>query len=355
MKNFNAVFRIISEKNCPLYQAGEHLQLSEKTIGCPEGKEVCLILVRDMTQLLFTFLKQQPFDSNNHLESQFNCSGCSGLIKFALTGPQKTPAAEISDNPVVPIEAEIGKSFGRIVQDSFLQLLPRQKRTLVLEQFQKIQVDQDTYLIHQGKPNLNLYLVLSGEFAVEDNGIPLATLNKGEICGEMSYLGADLALASVKALMVSEVMAIQGDIFGKIAGDEPQLQTYMANLFAKRLLRNNEARSKDIEASMRGRIDEIVPAELFQIFNMHQKTGVLKLDLPNGEAEVAFREGAVVRAEYGGLTNTEAVYQVISEKSGWYRFTVGLPAADGQAAEVGDFMMLLMEGVKRADEEGEGK
>ena len=89
MNNFNAVFKIVSGKSCPLYKEGEHLSLSQKTISCPADKEVCLILVRDMTQLLLTFLSSLPFDPKEHLSETFHCSGCSGLIKFALTTPEK--------------------------------------------------------------------------------------------------------------------------------------------------------------------------------------------------------------------------------------------------------------------------
>lgn len=53
MKPFLGVFHIIEARNCPLYEAGEQLVLSEKTMLCPEGKEVCLILMRNMTQLFF--------------------------------------------------------------------------------------------------------------------------------------------------------------------------------------------------------------------------------------------------------------------------------------------------------------
>ena len=80
MRNFSAVFTIVSEKNCPLYTKGEKLQLSEKTMACPKGKEMCLILVRDLTELLFKFLQKQPIDLGQHADTVFNCSGCTGSI-----------------------------------------------------------------------------------------------------------------------------------------------------------------------------------------------------------------------------------------------------------------------------------
>jgi hypothetical protein len=102
---------------------------------------------------------------------------------------------------------------------------------------------------------------------------------------------------------------------------------------------------------MSGRVEEIVPAELFQIFHMHQKTGVLTLDFPGKTGKVSFRQGCIINAELGALKNEEAIFKILAEKKGRYRFTTGLSPHEMRAAEIGDFMMLLMEGVKRVDEE----
>ncbi len=136
-------------------------------------------------------------------------------------------------------------------------------------------------------------------------------------------------------------------------GDNREIQSYMAQLLAGRLRKTNAARARDFESCMSGRIDEIVPAELFQIFHMHQKTGVLSLELPGGQAKVSFREGCIINAGYSELNNEEAIFKILAEKKGFYRFTSGLSPSEMRAAEIGDFMMLLMEGVKRVDEEQE--
>jgi len=95
MTSLRAVFSIIAEMGCPLYTKGERLLLSDKTLGCPEGKEVCLILVRDMTEILFSVLKKQPIDLSLYHETVFNCSGCRGLIKFALVAPEEQRLPEL--------------------------------------------------------------------------------------------------------------------------------------------------------------------------------------------------------------------------------------------------------------------
>lgn len=353
MKQFSVIFSIVEEKNCPLYEVGEKLHLSDKTLSCPQGKEVCLILVRDMTELLFKMLAANDPDLSQFQEEIFNCSGCTGLIKFSLN--QKQP--EIDESEVkgasAIIDSAVKVRYGKAINSPFLQTLPAEEIDYILKQFKEVSLEKGSVLIQKGETNLNLYIILEGELGVEDGGMNLAILNEGELCGEMSYLGADVAVSTVRAKSKARVLAMEGNIFGKLLGKNQEVQSYMAQLLAKRLRRTNAARARDFESCMSGRIDEIVPAELFQIFHMHQKTGVLAMDLPGGEGKISFREGCIINARYGELTNEEAIFGMLTEKSGLYRFTTGLSPQEMRAAEIGDFMMLLMEGVKRVDEDRE--
>jgi CRP/FNR family cyclic AMP-dependent transcriptional regulator len=355
MRNFSAVFTIVKENNCPLYKVDERLQLSEKTLSCPKGKEMCLILVRDLTELLFKFLQEQQLDLNDYVSKVFNCSGCTGLIKFSLVQSDESGKDVSGGNgdggAAAQVDSTVLKTYGEIVECSLLKILPPNQLEIILGHFREIMLAEGAVLIPQGEKNLNLYIVFDGELVVESGGVFFATLGKGEICGEMSYLGADVAVSTVKATKKTKVLAIAGDVFGRLLGDNREVQTYLAQLLAGRLRKTNAARARDFESCMSGRIDEIVPAELFQIFHMHQKTGVLSLELPNGLAKVSFREGCIINASHGEQINEEAIFEILSEKKGFYRFTSGLSPNEMRAAEIGDFMMLLMEGVKRVDEE----
>lgn len=353
MKLFNAVFKIVAEKNCPLYKAGEQLLLSEKTLSCPEGKEVCLILVRDMTELLFRLLQKQPVNLEEYSGTVFNCRGCKGLIKFSLVPPEALEGVEAGEGTVARIESPARRG-GWMVDSPLLKTLEPGQLDTVFDHFREITVEEGVVLINKGEKNLNLYIILEGELVVEDlSAAHQTTLTAGELCGEMSYLGADVALSTIRATKKTRVLAMAGDVFGRLLGKNPAVQSFMAQLLATRLRKTNAARERDFQSCMSGRIDEIVPAELFQIFHMHQKTGMLSLDLPGGRGKVAFREGCIINADYGELKNEEAIFKILAEKKGLYRFTSGLSPKDMRAAEIGDFMMLLMEGVKRVDEEQE--
>jgi CRP/FNR family transcriptional regulator, cyclic AMP receptor protein len=342
MNQFDAHFTIVAGRNCPLYQQGERLHLTDRTISCPQGKEVCLILVRDMTALLFQLLPRQGRDEENG--EIYSCSGCSGLIKFR----RLVPSAAAAEREAVAVPILPGREWNRLRTALSACALFRGVSDLepILGHFREVVVTPGGILFRRGEQNLNLYLVAAGELCLDGGGV----LGPGEVCGEMSYLGPDLAVATVWAREETRLFAIAGDLFGRLLGNHPGVQAEMARLLASRLRRSNAARADDLEACMSGRIAEIVPAELLQIFHMHQKTGVLSLELPGGVGRVAFREGCIINASYGQLHSQKAIFAILAEKEGLYRFTVGLAPQDMKAAEIGDFMMLLMEGIRRVDE-----
>ncbi|WP_028583539.1 DUF4388 domain-containing protein [Desulfogranum mediterraneum] len=111
------------------------------------------------------------------------------------------------------------------------------------------------------------------------------------------------------------------------------------------------AGAEEPEAVMSGDIAAISPAELLQVFHMHQKTGRLILESGKGPARVTFREGGLLAARFAELDNQEAIYAILSLDRGRFRFVPGLPEPLMRAREIGDFMMILMEGLKRQDEE----
>jgi CRP/FNR family transcriptional regulator, cyclic AMP receptor protein len=65
-------------------------------------------------------------------------------------------------------------------------------------------------LIHQDSPGGTLFLLRSGMARIEANGIMLAKIGAGQICGEIAFLENCLSSASVIAESELEVDAIDG-------------------------------------------------------------------------------------------------------------------------------------------------
>lgn len=208
MDAFKASFAIVEARNCPLYSQGDCFQLTDKALELPAGRLSCLILVRELTGLLFALMPHMAAGFAGQRETVFTCGGCTGLIKFQLT-----------DRPFTSGNKRILTQIG-----------------------------------------------------------------------------------------------------------------------------------ENRESVISGKIEAIVPAELLQVFHMHQKTGRLIMEFDNGAARVTFREGGLLAARFEDLDNQEAVYAMLAEKKGTFHFIPGLPEALMTTREIGDFMMILMEGLRRLDE-----
>jgi CRP/FNR family transcriptional regulator, cyclic AMP receptor protein len=351
MGSFKAVFKIIEDNNCPLYRLEERLVLSDKALTFPKDKESCLILVREMTQLLFELLDETEKEVTPGNKSRvFTCSGCTGLIKFVRVDPDEGDQV-VPEGSLLNSEEEL--LLSKISGYPLLKAFPQDQLKKFIGCFQEQTVRDGSYLINKGEVNQHLYILLSGEVSVEDDLVKITTLREGDVCGEMSYFGNKIARSSIRAIEDTKVIAISGDDFGRLMGEAASVQIFMARLLAERLAKANTARTREFDACMQGRIKDMAPAELFQIFHMHQKTGSLALELFRGKAKVSFREGCIINAGYADLRNQDAIFAILAEKEGVYRFTVGLSPQEMKAAEIGDFMMLLMEGVKRVDEVNE--
>ncbi|KQM32206.1 cyclic nucleotide-binding domain-containing protein [Chryseobacterium sp. Leaf201] len=108
----------------------------------------------------------------------------------------------------------------------------------------KIEVEPQTKLIKKGEPVENLYIVLSGQMSVcaDDSAIEnIATLNAGEIVGEMSFVESRSPSVSVVAAKHSSVFVIPKDLITRRMNENPSFRAnfyYAIALFLSNRLRN---------------------------------------------------------------------------------------------------------------------
>ncbi len=343
---FKAFFEICEDNNCPLYDLSERFELSDKVLTVPENKQVCLILVREMTQLLFTLLGSAD---NQEDAKTYSCSGCTGLIKFK----QIISEEEIEDSKQrkkEQIDAFMIKQFGMTTETELFQVIPAAQLKKLFEKCTRHKFRRGHVIIEKGQINKNVFFILSGSVVIEDGPVQISHLADGELVGEMSYLGSSVATTTAKCSRDTVVLSISGDEFSKLLKRSSGLQLFMAQLLAKRLSSANRARAEAFDSCMTGNLNEMAPAELLQVFNMHSKTGVLTLEMSRGHGSVSFREGAIISAYYNDFDGSDAVYAILGEREGAYKFSAGLTPQELKYEELGDFMAMLMEGVKRLDE-----
>jgi CRP-like cAMP-binding protein len=167
----------------------------------------------------------------------------------------------------------------------------------------------------------------------------------------MSLICHDSVNATIQVKEPSTILYIDQPNFQKILDVYPAIQLYFTRLLATRLNRSNKVRAEDLSSGMIGNLSEIPAEALFQTLNMNSKTGILTItDLGRGTARFSFRQGSLIKAKYDEFTGDLAFYQILKEKSGRFRFTPGIPPEDYSVPEIGFFMKLLMEGMRRLDE-----
>ncbi len=332
-----ASFKITEDNNCPLYALEDEFKLSGDLLLLPHDRVACLILAQDIKNAV----KDENFEKSYNA---FYCSGCTGFIKL-------TYGEEPNNNESAINEDDIDTIASLLSDFSFFQTLNENDIKKLVSYLKLKKFEKNDTIIKKGEPGTNLYITIFGKVeVVGDDNISIAFLGKGEVFGEMSLLSGDPVGATIKVVEPTTILYIKGKDFRNVLKQFPSLQMYFARLLARRLANTNTVRSEDLSSGMAGQLSVMPPSELFQTLNINQKTGVLTLQLPKGSADLSFREGALISVKYNNAESEEAFYEILKEREGRFKFIPGLSEAEMQADEMGDFMWLLMEGVRRMDE-----
>ena len=359
MSVFETRFKIIVDNQCPFYELGDEFSLSgnalllefakEKTFVTtaitkgPKEKKTCRILVGDLTRILIEYESVDRIPSND-----YQCSGCTGSVKLKHLREAETltTALPLEQKRNIGIIADMLSNF------SIFQSLDKHHLKDVVSYLKLKKYAKGSIILKKGSPAQNLYIILSGTVDVlDDKGLCLSTLKKGDVFGEMSLISGDPVGATIKVVENATIIFIRGIDFKNILNKFPSIQMYLARLLARRLAKSNIVMAEEIASGMVGRLSEISPTELLQTLSQNQKTGILTFSLPKKTAEFHYRNGDLIKAVYGKIEGKEAFFGLLKEKEGRFKFNPKSPAEMVNHPPIGAFMELLLEGLKRLDEE----
>jgi CRP-like cAMP-binding protein len=95
-------------------------------------------------------------------------------------------------------------------------------------------------IIREGEPGRGLFILLAGEVDVSkvdgDSKILLASLNPGDVFGEISLLDDSAATATVTAARTSTVLFLERSIFTRLVEAFPAIKEYVSQLGEDRLM-----------------------------------------------------------------------------------------------------------------------
>lgn len=349
-----STLEIIKCQNCPIYSLGEEFKVAGRSIFL-QGKPTCLTLMSDITEAL---VKCQGLSMPKQRKDEylFCCSGymsgCVGKIHIKYTRERKI-AGSLTEQK----ESSDISTVRELINFSVFKTLSEPEIIELAAHFKTKDFRKNEIILRKGDRGEKFYIILSGRVEIiGDYGVSIATLGKGEVFGEMSLLTGSPVSAKVRAVEDTKTMYMFSNYFRLMLNRFSPLQMYFTRLLAKRLSQANIDRTREVAAGMTGNLSEISPAELLQALNMSQKTGVLSLTLPKGTARLLLNSGELISVRYDEWAGEKAFFEILKERRGDFKFKPSLPAKDVDTPPMGNFMYLLMEGMRRMDEEsGEGE
>ncbi|QTA78367.1 Cyclic nucleotide-binding domain-containing protein, DUF4388 [Desulfonema limicola] len=348
----DTIYKIIEDHQCPLYKQGDVFTLSGRSLNTPPGKPVCMVLMTDFSVAIAKYQKLDTEHKGKSSRYRFICSGPETSCTGAMRMEGRVKIDDIETKETLEKYEKIRSIINVLSQFPIFRGLNESQLQELGTFLKLVNYKKGDLVIEKGTPGLNLYIIAAGRVEViGEDDIPITLLEQGEIFGEMSLISGQPVGATIKAVETLKLLYIKGKDFGKILENYPSVQIYFARLLATRLTKTNIARTEDFKSGMTGNLCEIPPAELFQSLNINQKSGTVELSVLNKTAIIGFRDGELVRAEYDNKTGTEAFFEIIKQTSGRFKFSSELSETDRKAPAMGEFMWMLMEGVRKIDEE----
>ncbi len=354
MRFRKGIFIITEEDHCPLYNVREELKLGDGILTLPASKPTCLTLAKELLAIASEDSSYEDFSHGMNKKAKFECGGCTGLIRFEYkkdkgfaTLQMKLLAATERREKIRGTSAFAGllrsvEVFSSLSSEDLLDLAT----LLELNEF-----PWQFPIAQKGDPGDRLFILLSGKAEViDDHGVALAELTKGEVFGEMSLLSGDRVSATIMTAETCQIAVMNQKNFRHVLNRFPVLQIFFYKLLVSRITKMNMKRAEELSSGMVGQLSDISPIELCQMINSNQKTGKLNLESEEKRGLIMFNEGELVHVELDGLFGKDAFYRILAIDTGRFNFSQGLSAREKSLDVIGGFMGMLMEGMKRLDD-----
>jgi hypothetical protein len=102
---------------------------------------------------------------------------------------------------------------------------------------------------------------------------------------------------------------------------------------------------------MSGDLSQMSAIDLLQALDLSKKTGMLVLALPKGSARLLLKSGNLIQAVYGDKAGKEAIFDILKETEGRFKFSPDLPKDQLDTPEIGSLMEILLDTSRMIDEE----
>lgn len=354
MEYRNAIFIVTEERSCPIYNAGEEFKVEQMALTVPEGKPACLMMVRELMKAVAEKKSMERFSPYGLKKVKFECGGCTGLIRFEFKKEKDFATLQMKLLAVAEQKARmrhLDRFYDVLRGLEIFEPLDEDSLRDLSGQLQLKEFNANKIVLKKGEPGTSLYIILEGRIAViGDEGQTLSEMGVGDIFGEMSLLSGEPITTSIHSREKTRLATLSSKDFKHVLNRYPVLQVFFYRMLVERA-QANTMRAGTISSGMTGKLSEINPVELFQLINSSQKTGKVQLTLDDGNAVVTFYEGELVETQYNDLSGKDAFFALLAKGEGNFTYTSGLTSEEKELPVIGGFMGLIMEGMRRVDEQ----
>lgn len=354
MEYRNAIFIITEERSCPIYNVGEEFKVENLGLTVPDAKPACLMMVRELMKAVAETQSFERFTQHGVKRVKFECGGCSGLIRFEFKKEREFATLQMKLLAVAEQRARmrhLDRFYDVLRKLEIFEPLDENSLRDLSSQLQVKEYGANKIVLKKGDPGTSLYIVLEGRVAViGEEGQTLSEMTIGNIFGEMSLLSGEPVTTTIHSREKTRLATLSSKDFKHVLNKYPVLQVFFYRMLVDRS-QANSMRSGTISSGMTGKLSEINAVELFQLINSSQKTGKIQLVFEEGSAVIGFNEGELIKAQYKEYTQKEAFFAVLAKGDGNFTYTSGLSAEEKELPVIGGFMGLIMEGMRRVDEQ----
>lgn len=351
-KYHDAVFLIIEERACPVYNVGEELKVQNFCLSVTSYKPGCLHLAKKIASILTEKNNISGVPQVKGAQSQFDCGGCEGMIHFEYKKDKDFATLQMK-----MLKEKEDRRHRHLIEEHFKELRKLEIFTLLddhslvdltlLLEFKTIL--QDKRVVKRGAPGNHLYIILKGKVAVRrEDGSKAAEIMAGEVFGEMSLLSGEPVSNSIHTTEDTVVAMLSLKNFRDVLRSYHKLQFFLLKMLVDRA-QTVAVRSGNITSGMSGKLAEVNGVALFKLFSSNQKTGAMHLSLKEGKAVVFFKKGEIVYARFQKHRQKEAVYALLKAQNGSFHYKRGIPNELAKSPPIGEFRDLMIEGMQRIE------
>jgi uncharacterized repeat protein (TIGR04076 family) len=342
---------------CRIFVGGEQLTVDYPEIVLEESDKACVTAIDQLHPYIFPLSRGVAFATlqTGQDTATLRCCCSQGSVLFK---------AEKQFRRLV-VSGEIQKHLDRLKLDitqlqavPIFSPLPGPSLEKIIPLLQLRPVKKGTDIILQGDVGQSLFIITKGEVLVVRQGGQqgeevLATLSEGECFGEMSLISGEPVSATIRAKGPTTVLVLSKEDFAPLLLANPSLNLYFTKLLTQRLQQTNSRIMDMLDRGIQGNLKTFSIPELIQTLALNRRTGTLAIMDKHAKAEVHFQTGSVTEVALENLEGEEAFYRLLEWEEGQFQFQPGEIVLTPRKITK-DTMQLLMEGLRRLDEERSG-